>query len=101
MLTDQGLPVNIKADFFRTTGLPALLYACETWSTTKRDEEKFALAGRTMGSRMWDITRIDRLNSEELRRRTGVKDVGSEIYAANGGGWSVLHEDLPTAGPIG
>uniref|UniRef100_A0A0M3HPS8 Uncharacterized protein n=1 Tax=Ascaris lumbricoides TaxID=6252 RepID=A0A0M3HPS8_ASCLU len=54
----------------------------ETWSTTKRDEKKFAVAKKGVERRMYGVIWIDRLSSEELRHEAGVKDVSSEIYAA-------------------
>lgn len=67
---------------FRTTVLPAILFTCETWSTTKRDEEKFAGAERAMGRKICGVTRVDQLSNEEMRYRNGVKDAIFEIYAA-------------------
>lgn len=45
------------------------------WSTAKRDEEKFAVAETAMERRLFGVTRIDRLSSEELRHRTAVNEV--------------------------
>ena len=82
ILTDQAVPMNIRANIFNTTVLPAMLYACETWATTKNDEEKFAVTERAMERRICGITLRDRINNEELRRRTGVRDVVDEMYIA-------------------
>ncbi|KHN73083.1 Putative uncharacterized transposon-derived protein F52C9.6, partial [Toxocara canis] len=82
LLTDDRLSTNVRANILRTTTLPAVLYACETWSTTKRDEEKSAVAEKAMERRTCGVTTIDRINNEELRRRTALREVDPEIYAA-------------------
>lgn len=80
--------MNIRANTFTTTVLPALPDACGIWSATKRDEEIFVVARIAMERRMCDVTKVDRLNNEELRHRTGVKDVVFGIYAAKWSGAS-------------
>ena len=59
-----------------------MLYACETWATTKNDEEKFAVTERAMERRMCGVTMRDKISNEELRQRTGMHDVVGEMYAA-------------------
>ena len=82
VLTDQTLPMNIRASIFNSTVLPAMLYACETWATTKSDEEKFAVTERAMERRICGVTLRDKISNEALRQRTGVRDVIDEMYAA-------------------
>ena len=82
VLTDQNLPMNVRAAIFNSTVLPAMLYACETWATTKNDEEKFAVTERAMERRICGVTIRDRISNEKLRQRTGVRDVVDEMYAA-------------------
>ena len=82
VLTDQTLPMNIRVSIFNSTVLPAMLYACETWATTKSDEEKFAVTERAMERRICGVTLRDKISNEALRQRTGVRDVIDEMYAA-------------------
>ncbi|VDM40081.1 unnamed protein product [Toxocara canis] len=97
VLPDQRLPMNVRANIFRTIVLPAKLYVCEKWGTMKRDEEKFAVAERATKRRICSVTRIYPLSNEELRLRTRVQDVVSEIHVAKSGGQATSHGDMTTA----
>ncbi|VDM43602.1 unnamed protein product [Toxocara canis] len=48
------------SSIFNTTVLPAMLYARETWATTKVAEEKFAITEWGMERQMCAVTRKDR-----------------------------------------
>ncbi|VDM29495.1 unnamed protein product [Toxocara canis] len=80
VLTDRTLPMKLRASISKTTVLPAMLYACETWATAKVVEEKLAITERTMERQMCGVTRNDRIKNDDLRRMTGVKDVVTEMY---------------------
>jgi len=40
LLSSRLLPKNLKIKIYRTIILPAVLYGCETWSLTLREERK-------------------------------------------------------------
>ena len=82
VLTDEKLPMNIRANIFNTTVLPAMLYAAETWSTTKSEEEKLAVTQRAMERRMCGVSIRDRISNKELRQRSGLRDVVNGMYEA-------------------
>ena len=82
VLTDEKLPMNIRANIFNASVLPAMLYACETWSTTKSEEEKLAVTQRAMERRMCGVSIRDRISNKELRQRSGLRDVVSGMYEA-------------------
>ena len=80
VLTDANLPMEIRANLFNTTVLPAMLYASETWSTTKSEEEKLAVTQRAMERRMCGVSVKDKISNKELRQRSGLRDVVDGIY---------------------
>jgi hypothetical protein len=61
---------NMKVRVYKTIVLPVVLYVCETWSLTVREEHKLRV-----------------FENRELRRIFGPKRVGVR------GGWRKLHND--------
>ena len=50
-LSSSFLPKNLKIKIYRTIILPVVLYGCETWSLTLREEQRLRMFGnRVMGS---------------------------------------------------
>ncbi|VDM39527.1 unnamed protein product [Toxocara canis] len=80
VLTDRTLSMKLRASIFNTTVVPAMLYACETWATTKVAEEKFAITERAMERQVCGVTQKDRIKNDDLRRMTGVKGMVTETY---------------------
>jgi hypothetical protein len=66
------LSKNTKIKIYRTIILPVVLYGCETWSLTFREEHRLSvfenrLLGKIFGPKRDDITRDwRRLHKEEL-----------------------------------
>ena len=66
------VPQNIKVKIYRTIILPVVLYGCETWSLTLREERKLRvfenrLLRRLFGPKRDEVTRKCRkLHNEEL-----------------------------------
>jgi len=64
--------INLKIKIYRTIILPVVLYGCETWSLTSREERKLRLfekmvLRRIFGPRRDDVTEEwRRLHNEEL-----------------------------------
>ena len=84
-LLSRNIQLNLRRRLFDMCILPVMTYGAQTWSLTARQEEKLRVAQRAMERRMLGITRRDRIRNEEIRRRTGVKDV---ILEANNLKWS-------------
>jgi hypothetical protein len=66
------LSKNIKIRIYKTIILPVVLYGCETWSLTLREEHKLRVfenrvLSRIFGSRKYEVT-VDwrKLHNEEL-----------------------------------
>ena len=52
-----------------------MTYACETWATTKRMDNKLRVTQRAMERLMAGVTKKARIRSTELRRKTKVEDI--------------------------
>ena len=57
-----------------TVILPAMTYGAETWSLTKCQKEKLAVAQRSMERLMLNITRKDKIRNKVVRSKTQVKE---------------------------
>ncbi|EYC17888.1 hypothetical protein Y032_0029g1939 [Ancylostoma ceylanicum] len=68
-----------NAEIFNTTVLPAMIYGCETWAPTKVEERKLETTVRAMERAMLRISLRDRTTNEEIRTRTGIRDITQEI----------------------
>ena len=72
LLSSKLLSKNLKIKIHRTTILPVVLYGCETWSLTLREERKLRVFDnmvlrRIFGPRMDEVTgEWGRLHNEEL-----------------------------------
>ena len=52
-----------------------MTYACETWTTIKRMDNKLRVTQRAMECLMAGVTKKDHIRSTELRRKTKVEDI--------------------------
>ena len=71
LLSSRLLSKNLKIKIYRTIILPVVLYGCETWSLTLREERKLRLFEnmvlRIFGRRRDEVTaEWRRLHNEEL-----------------------------------
>ncbi|KAI5708080.1 hypothetical protein M8J77_016020 [Diaphorina citri] len=60
--------------------LPVLTYGTETLALTKEQSRKLKVCQRRMERSILGISLRDRIRNTEIRRRTGVKDVGEEVW---------------------
>jgi hypothetical protein len=72
LLSSKLLSKNLKIKIYRTIILPAVLYGCETWSLTLREERRLRVfenrvLGRVFGSKSDEVTgEWRKLYNEEL-----------------------------------
>jgi len=72
LLSSRLLPKNLKIKIYRTIILPVVLYGCETWSLTVREERKLRLFENMVLRRIFGPRRDEvmmewrRLHNEEL-----------------------------------
>ncbi|WKY01105.1 hypothetical protein Q1695_015254 [Nippostrongylus brasiliensis] len=94
---------KLRADLFNSTVLPALCYACETWSLTRTAEDQLRRVQISIERRMVGMTlrtqRLLRLHNNDVRAMTKVRDIvlhadeAKHIFAGhvirrNDGRWS-------------
>jgi hypothetical protein len=75
LFTNRLVPMPIKKRLFEGAVLPALAYASETWSLTRRLENKLTVAQRKWERAMLSISLLDQRSSDWIRDRTGLVDV--------------------------
>ena len=116
LLSSRLLSKNLKIKIYRTIILPVVLYGCEAWSLTLREERKLrvfenVVLGRIFGPRRDEVTgEWRRLHNEELNdlysspnivrviksrrmRWAGhVSRMGEEIRGCIGSWWGVRRE---------
>jgi len=72
LLSSRLLSKNLKIKIYRTIILPVVLYGCETWSLTLREERKLRVFENMMWRRIFGSSRDEvtgewrRLSNEEL-----------------------------------
>jgi hypothetical protein len=62
-LSSSLLPKNIKIKIYRTTILPVVLYGCETWSLTLREEHRLCVLESKVLKRLYG-PRSDKVTRE-------------------------------------
>jgi hypothetical protein len=69
LLSSRLLSKNIKIRIHKTVILPVVLYGCETWSLTLREEHRLRVLRRIFGPKRDEVTGDWRKlhNEEELR----------------------------------
>jgi len=86
LLSSRLLSKNLKIKIYRTLILPVVLYGCETWSLTLREERRLRvfenrMLRRVFGPKREEVTREWRkLHNEELNEM-------GRACGAYGGGW--------------
>jgi len=87
LLSSRLLSKNLKIKIYRTTILPVVLYGCETWWLTLREERKQRVfenmvLRRIFGPRRDEVTEEwRRLHKEGLGGETGGKETTGETEA--------------------
>ena len=64
--------------------LPTMTYGAETWSLTKHQKQKLAVAQRSMERAMLNITRKDKIKNEVIRSKTKVIDLLEKVEFTKG-----------------
>lgn len=77
-LVKRTVPMYLKKRLFHTCIQPAMLYAAESWTMSKKDYDKLAVAQRKMERRIVGVSLLDRRTNEWLRNRTKLKDLREE-----------------------
>ena len=64
--------------------LPAMKYDAETWTLTKSQEIKLAVAQRSMERSMLNVTLRDKIRNEEIKKRTKIIDIVERVEGMRG-----------------
>ena len=73
------LSICMKRKIFNQCILSVLTYGCETWTSTKKINQRLAATQRAMEKSMLGITRRDRKSNKWIREQTKVMDVVEKI----------------------
>ena len=66
-LSSSLLSKNLKVKIYRTIIFPVVLYGCETWSVTLREERRLRVLRRIFGPKREEVTgEWRKLHNEEL-----------------------------------
>ena len=57
-----------------------IIYKAETWTLTKHQEKKLAVAQRSMERLLLNITKRDKIRNEIMRSKTEVKDIIDRVW---------------------
>uniref|UniRef100_A0A914WJ69 Reverse transcriptase domain-containing protein n=1 Tax=Plectus sambesii TaxID=2011161 RepID=A0A914WJ69_9BILA len=79
VLCDPRMPRWLKGKVYRSVVRPALLYGCECWATTKKDEQRMKTTEMRMLCWMCGLTRLDRVQNEVVRRMVGMAEITDKM----------------------
>ena len=82
MLCDKRAPPRVKSKIYKSMVLPAMVYGMETTAITKSQERKLTVTEMKMLLFMLEITRLDRVRNEEVRKRLNTGEVSTKLREA-------------------
>ena len=98
------LSKKLKIKTYRTIILPVVLYGCETWSLTLREERRLRVLRRVFGPKRDEVTgEWRKLHNEELSDRYSLPNIVRVVksrrvrwagYVARMGEWREVHRVL-------
>ena len=81
IFSDPSIRQSLKTEIFNRDVLPVLLYGCETWNTTLAEEKLMVVTQQSMERRITEVSRLQHMTNEEVRRSSGVRDIVETMYA--------------------
>ncbi|CAF4752853.1 unnamed protein product [Pieris macdunnoughi] len=75
IMKDTDMPMTGKKKKFETCIIPCLLYGCQTWALTERQENKLKVCQNAMERSILGIKRRDRVKLQEIKKKTKFKNV--------------------------
>ena len=78
----SGIRFDTKLKVYRSVMLPALLYACETWTVYQRHAKRLNLFHTSYLSELLKIKWQDRIPDTEVLKRTGMQSVDTLLKLA-------------------
>ena len=78
-LLKSDIPITLKRKIFNQCILPAMTYACETWTMTKAMEQRLAVTQHKMERSMLGIKWEERKTNNWVRNKSKVQDIVEAI----------------------
>ena len=79
-LLKSDIPITLKRKLFNQCILPAMTYACETWTMTKAMKCRIAAAQRRMERSMLGISWEEHKTNEWVRNKSNIQDILETIH---------------------
>ena len=75
----KEITIKTKVMVYQVLVMPALLYGAECWTMRKEDERRLLTMEMSCLRRMLGVTRLDRINNEEIRKRVNLPETVVEV----------------------
>ena len=75
ILRRKELSRSTKIKVVNATMMPVLMYGCETWSLTKKQQSKVQATQMNVLRRIEDVNRLDRVRNADIRERLNEEGV--------------------------
>ncbi|KAJ4445495.1 hypothetical protein ANN_07303 [Periplaneta americana] len=69
LLSSSLLSKNLKVRIYKTVILPVLLYGCETWTLTLREEHRFRVFENKLEKVIWDVKGYKEQNQRKRKKQ--------------------------------
>ena len=79
LLINRSIPLKVRASVYESCVRSVMLYGAETWAMTGRMEDILKSCDRRMLRYMAGVKWQDRVSSEEIAKRCGVKEIETKI----------------------
>ena len=96
LLSSSLLSKNIKIRIYRTIILPVVLYGCETWSLTLREERRLRVFDKRVLRRIFGPKRQDVTRERKKRYNEELND----LYSAPNISWVIISRRMRWAGHV-
>ena len=96
LLSSRLLSKNLKIKIYRTIILPVVLYGCETWSLTLREERKLRVFENMVLRRIFGPTR-DEVTGERMRSHN---EELNDLYSSPNIVWVIKSRRMRWAGHV-
>jgi hypothetical protein len=65
--------------FYKTMATPVLLYGCESWVPSQKDNSRIQATEMKFLRRVKGITKLDRVRNEDVRKELGIRAINDKI----------------------
>ena len=84
IMKQPNIPICLKRKMMESIIVPAMIYGCETWTLTVKQEIKLKTAQRSMERLMLGFTKKDRKRNNWIRNKTKIEDIVELISLGRG-----------------